>query len=175
MRTFIEILIAFIKGVAAFFIYLPVTRFLFLTTYKYTTLLYESLKKIPCEQDPCKLRYFVSLLAFVIRDTLFALPVLFIFGFLMGLLLKYYRASRPIILCLGFFLAQYSYNFMTGAASEFPVSVHIARALPIIALFILFTKLGYLLKSKKRYRKIAKAIHSETEPPKAKEPSGDNN
>lgn len=171
MRTFIEIVISFIKGVAAFFIYLNVTRFLFLITYKHTTLLYESLKKIPCEQDPCKLRYFVSLLAFIIRDTLFALPVLFIFGFLLGLLLKYYRVSRPVILCLGFFLAQYSYNFMTGAVSEFPVSVHIAHSLPIIVFIILFTKLGYSLKSKKRYQKIARAIHSETAPPKTKESS----
>ena len=163
MRNFIEIIVAFCTGVFAFFINAPFTRFLFSYTYKYTNIIYDSLKHIPCDQGSCKLRLFVSLLIFIIRDTLFVLPIGFVFGLLFGIILKYYRLSRPVILCLGFFAAQYSYNVINSVVSDLPLYVEIARALPIILLFIYFTKFGHSLRLKIRFQKIAKAIQSEEE------------
>jgi len=161
MRNFIELISSFFTGVIASIIYIPLTRLLFSCTYTYTQILYELLKKIPCNDAACQLRLYTSLLVFVIRDTLFALPVLFIFGLILGSFLKYYRLSRPVALCAGFFFAQYCYTVIAGVVSEYPLYVHIARALPIVLLFIYFSKLGYSLKLKRRFGKIGRAIELE--------------
>jgi len=163
MRLLIEIILSFFKGIVAFFVYINFTRFLFVYTHKYTLLLYDFLKKVPCDHGPCKLRYLATLAAFVIRDTLFALPVLFVFGFLLGLIQKHYRLSRSVVLCLGFYFAQYGYNVVTATVSKYPMSVRIAHVLPVVLLFIFFSKAGYSVKEQIRFRKTSKRIENEVE------------
>lgn len=163
IRNFIEIVLAFCGGVFSFIIYAPLTQFLFSYTYKYTNVIYEFLKNIPCDQGACRLRLLASLSAFIIRDTLFALPVLFVFGLLLGLMIKNFRMSRPFILCFGFFAAQIIHNILNAEVSDLPFYVEIARSVPIILLFVYFTKLGCSIKRKGEFRKIGKAIQSEEE------------
>lgn len=149
-RNLIEMILAAIWGAVAFFLYMPFIGIVF----AYTNDIYLLLKHIPCENTPCNLRTVVFYATLIAHDSFIALPLFFIFGSLLGMSIFKFHLSRPLILSMGFFCAQFYYMCIY---SEFgyplPFYIEVLRALPIICLFTVFTKLGYSTKLKRKAKK----------------------
>ena len=148
-RNLIEIITGYVKGVIAFFVYVPFVGIVFSYTYH----LYSLLKYVRCSEAPCILRSVVYWITLVIHDTIIALPIFFVFGAAFGLFIKKYHISRPLILSAGFFSGQFIYHMIYSELGYLPYYVELAHAIPIILLFIVFTRMGQSAKLRRQSQK----------------------
>jgi glycosyltransferase involved in cell wall biosynthesis len=146
-RSLTEGIAAGILGWLAFKLYVPFVGIVF----SYTIDIFHFLRYIPCNNPPCALRQMTYYAALVIHDTVLGLPIFFVFGSLFGMFIHKYHLSRPLILSLGFYCSQIYFLFVsTEFGFSLPWFIEIIRALPIMILFIVFTKVGHSIRIKQQ-------------------------
>lgn len=144
-QSIIELILSLFWGVAAYLMYIQLLGMVS----AYTVDLFRFVKYVPCDTPACSLRLIVYYTVFLIHDTVIGLPVLVLFGMVLGLSVSSYHLSRPLLLSAGFLLTQGYYLFIRfDFGYSLPVYVEAIRAIVIAVLLILFTKLGCTIKRK---------------------------
>ena len=138
-RNFIEIMVAILLGVVAFYLYAAFLGVVASYTYLHA---FKFLKYIPHETR--NLAFWSAVLT---HDAIASVPVFLVIGVMLGFALKRYHWNRPIILFVSFVSSQFFYLYVIakiGLASAYYIET--LRLMPPLIMITIFSKIGHKVK-----------------------------